>query len=250
MKVRGCIAVLLAAVLLGMGPSPLSAGEHDERALEVLKAMSDYKSSQDTFVIRGTSLHDARLGAGLIVSNSHEITVSLKRPASLHFSEFDGINTRELLFHKGHLTVFESVRGYYAQADVPEELDAALDFALDEMEIDAPLMDLVRANVFDHLVEMTDSIVYLTDRSRVAGTDCHHIVLRGAEVDVQLWIQQDDPPLPRRIMIIDKWEGGAPRFVANMDWKAGAKIDDSEFEFKAPEGAQQIEFISTLDRSQ
>ena len=53
MKVRGCIAVLIAAVLLGMDPSPLSAGEHDERALEVLRAMSEYKSSQDTLVRTG-----------------------------------------------------------------------------------------------------------------------------------------------------------------------------------------------------
>lgn len=250
MKIRDCIAVLFTAVLLGIGAMPLSAGEQDKRALDVLKAMSEYKAAQDTIVIRGTTLHDARLDAGLIVSNSHEITVSLKRPASLHFKEFDGINTKELFFHKGHLTVFESGRGYFAQADIPEKIDAALDFALDEMKIDAPLMDLVRSNVFDHLVEVTDSILYLTDRSRVAGIDCHHIVLRGPEVDVQLWIQEGEIPIPRRIMIIDKWEGSAPRFVANMDWKTGAKIDDSEFNFKPPEGAQQIEFITNLDRSQ
>lgn len=248
MKVRDFIAVSFAAVLLCMGPSPLLAGEHDERAIEVLKAWNNYQATLNAVVIRGTSLQDARLGAGLVVSNSEEITVSLKKPASLHLKQFDGVNTMEIFFHNGQLTTFDSGLGYYAQADVPKDLGAALDFSLEEMGVDAPLMDLVRANVFDQLAEIADSILYLSDQSLVAGAYCHQIAIRGTDLDVQLWIQKGEIPVPRRIMITNKWEGGAPRFVAEMDWTTAAKIDDSEFVFKAPEGARQIEFITSLDR--
>ena len=37
--------------------------------------MSDYKASLDSVVISGSSINDARLDAGLIVSNSNEMTV-------------------------------------------------------------------------------------------------------------------------------------------------------------------------------
>jgi len=248
MKVRDFIAFSIAAVLLCMGPPSLSAGEHDERAIEVLKAWSRYQATLQAVVIRGVSLQDARLHEGLLVSNSQEITVSLKRPASLHVKKFDGANTIEIFFHNGQLTTLDSGLGYYAQADVPKDIGAALDFSLEEMGVDAPLMDLVRAKVFDQLAEIADSILYLSDQGLVAGADCHQIAIRGTDLDVQLWIQKGEIPVPRRIIIIDKWEGGAPRFVAEMEWKTAAKIDDSEFVFKAPEGARQIEFMTNLDR--
>lgn len=246
MKIPVSIAVFTFAAMPSFClPAMDTTSPHDARAVEVLQAMSDYKASLDSVVIRGSSINDARLDAGLIVSNSNEMTVTVQRPNSLHFKNFDGIDTMELYFHQGLLTVFDSGAGYYAQANIPERIDAALDFALDELDIDAPLMDLVRADVFNHLVKATDSVLYLTDKSRVMGSDCHHIAIRGAELDVQLWIQEGDRPLPRRIMITSKWEGGAPRFLANMDWDTKPDIQSGAFDFKAPEGASQIEFVNT-----
>ena len=245
MKIPFSITVFTAAAMLSFSlPAMDTTSPHDARAVEVLQAMSDYKASLDSVVISGTSIHDARLDAGLIVSNSNEMTFTVKRPASLHFKNFDGIDTMELYFHQGLLTVFDSGTGFYAQADIPEKIDAALDFALDELDIDMPLMDLVRADVFDRLVEATDSVLYLTDKSRVMGSDCHHIAIRGAEVDVQLWIQEGNRPVPRRIMITSKWEGGVPRFVANMNWDTKPDIKSGAFDFKAPDGVSQIQFVN------
>lgn len=245
MKNPVSITVLAVTAMLSFSlPAMDTTTPHDARAVEVLQAMSDYKASLDSVVISGSSINDARLDAGLIVSNSNEMTVTVKRPASLHFKNFDGINTMELYFHQGLLTVFDSGTGFYAQANIPEKIDAALDFALAELDVDAPLMDLVRADVFDHLIETTDSVMYLTDKSRVMGSDCHHIAIRSAEVDVQLWIQEGNQPVPRRIMITSKWEGGAPRFLANMNWDTKPDIKSGTFDFKAPEGVSQIQFVN------
>jgi hypothetical protein len=237
------ITLLLLAALSTLGMAQDGAVRQDARAMAVLKDMSDYKGSLNTLVIQGASSSDARLENGLIVSNTEEVRVSLKQPGSMRFRSFDGTNTHELYVHKGQLTLYNSNSGFYAQAKTPGDIDSALDYALAEFAIDLPLMDLIKRNTLGHLVGPYDTVLYLTDKSRARGVDCHQIVIRLPSVDVQVWIQEGEQPLPRRIIITSKWEGGAPRFVANIDWEVAPDFSDSMFKFDPPEGSSRIEFI-------
>ena len=68
------------------------------------------------------------------------------------------------------------------------------------------------------------------------------MAIRLADADVQIWVQQGDTPLPRRMMITSKWEGGSPRFIADLQWQQKPKIAPGTFDFSAPEGASEIQF--------
>jgi hypothetical protein len=139
----------------------------DAKAVDVLKKMAAYKSSLDQVTIKGVTLTDARLGAGLMVSNSEEVQVSINRPGSMYISSFDGETKKGLYFHNGLLTVFSSETKLYAQAEIPKDIDAAMEFALNELGIEAPLMDLIYQDVSAHLIGSDETILYLTDKSRV-----------------------------------------------------------------------------------
>jgi hypothetical protein len=180
-----------------------------------------------------------------MVSNSTEVKVSIDRPGSLHISSFDGVQSKELFFHNGMLTVSNSERKYYARASIPEEIEAALEFALEELDVEAPLMDLIYRDTSTHLIGSQETILYLTDKARVDGTNCHHIAIRGSELDVQLWVEEGDQPLPRKIMLTSKWEGGSPRFIANLMWDSDPDFSEEIFEFKAPEGSTEIGFVQS-----
>jgi hypothetical protein len=247
---RPKLSIIVLGVLLCASTFNTQAGnnQQDARAIEVLKKAAAYRESLDQAVITGVSFTDARLDAGLIVSNSEEVTVSIDRPGSMRISTFDGEATKGLYFHDGLLTVFNSANKLYAQADIPKEIDAAMEFALEKLGVEAPLMDLLYKDVSAHLLSSDETILYLTDKSRVSGTDCHHLAIRGKDVDVQLWVEEGDRPVARKIIITSKWEGGAPRFVANLDWDTKPQFKPGTFEFKAPEGAVKIEF--TTDNSQ
>ena len=179
-----------------------------------------------------------------MVSNSEEVRVSINRPGSLQITNFDGETTKSLYFHDGQLTVFGSTANLYAQASVPKDIDAALEFALEELDIEAPLMDLIYHDASAHLISSDETILYLTDKSRVGKTNCHQIAIRGPEADVQLWIEEGDRPVVRKILITSKWEGGSPRFTANLHWETNPQFNPGFFEFKAPEGAAKIEFVT------
>ena len=238
--------MIVLGVLLCTSTFNTQAGsaQQDARAIEVLKKSAAYRKSLDQVVITGVSFTDARLEAGLMVSNSEEIHVSIDRPGSMQISSFDGETTKGLYFHDGLLTVFSSANKLYAQADIPKEIDAAMKFALEELSVEAPLMDLLYKDIATHLINSNTTILYLTDKSRVNGTDCHHLAIRGPDSDVQLWVEEGDRPVARKIMITSKWEGGAPRFIANLDWDTKPEFKPDTFKFKAPEGAVKIEFVT------
>jgi hypothetical protein len=242
-KTKFTIFLIGAALSVGTVFADDSAVRQDARALDVLKSMSAYTDSLDKLVIVGVTHTDARLGEGLMVSNSDEVKVAINRPGSLHITSFDGIETRELIIHQETLTVFDSEKGFYAQASIPSGVDAALEYALEVLDVEAPLMDFIIKDKITHLIGDQETVIYLTDKSRVAGVDCHHIAIRGPETDVQLWIEEGDKPLPRKILFTSKWEAGSPRFMANLAWLIEPELDPSIFEFNAPEGSMNIGFV-------
>ena len=240
------LPIVVLAVLLGILTvvAQASGVQQDAKAIEVLKQMAAYKTSLNQLELKGVTFTDARLGAGLMVSNSEEVQLSISHPGSMRAYSFDGVATKGLYFHDGLLTVYNSESKLYAQASIPKEIEAAMEFALEELGVEAPLMDLIYQNASAHLIGSDETILYLTDKSRIGGTDCHHLAIRGAESDVQLWVEEGDRPLPRKIMITSKWEGGSPRFIANLSWETDPKFKPGFFEFKAPEGATKIEFTT------
>ena len=243
MKTKFTIFLIGAVLAVGTVFADESAVRQDAKALDVLNSMSAYTDSFDQVVIVGVTHTDARLGGGLMVSNADEVKATIDRPNSLHITSFDGIETRELIFHQEVLTVFDSQRGFYAQANVPSGVDAALEFALEELDIEAPLMDFIVRDKLARLISSQETVIYLTDKARVAGVDCHHIAIRGPETDVQLWVQEGDTPLPRKFMLTSKWAGGSPRHTSNVTWLTEPELDPGIFEFKAPEGSMNIGLV-------
>jgi hypothetical protein len=213
--------------------------------MEVLSSMSAFTSGQDQVVLTARAYNDAALAEGLMISNAEEVTVTIDHPGSMHADTFDGVEHKELYFHDGLLTVFRSGSGFYAQAEIPKEIEAAMDFALHELDIEAPLMDLIYRDPMAHLVSDASAVLYITDKVRIDGTDCHHIAIRYPEIDLQIWVEEGERSAPRRVVITDKWLGGAPRFSANLDWDTSPEIATGAFEFKPPAGSRNIGFADS-----
>ena len=244
----------LVALTALLGANTALADEHlirqDSKAIEVIQNMSTFTSSLDQAVIKGFSTADARLPAGLMVSNTAEGTITYRRPGSLRMTQFDGLQRKEIVFHDGKFTVFGTERNYYAQASLPENIDAALEYAIKDLELDLPLIELVYQDASKLLIRSGATIIYLTDKARINGVDCHHIAIRDDEIDYQLWVEEGARALPRQIMMTSKWEGGAPRFIANLSWDTNAEIDPAVFTFTPPEGSINIGFTGRINQEE
>jgi hypothetical protein len=228
--------VVLTAV--GGLTAPLSAQEVDPA--ELIQKMGDTIESLDRFVIRGDSYTDARLPEGLIVEQASEITAKVVRPGSMMLATEAADGGQGIHFHDGVFTIITQPQNFYAQTEIPDDLASAVAFAIEDLEIDAPLMDLMLKDVGGNLTKGAD-IRYLSP-SLVRGKLYHHIALRGPEVDLQIWIAAEGPPLPGKIVLTSKWEGGSPRFVAFLEWDTDPVLERSSLEFEPKEDARKIDF--------
>jgi hypothetical protein len=134
---------------------------------------------------------------------------------------------------------------YHATVAAPPTVDAMLDFARDKLGVIAPASDMVYSNAFERLSEGLTA-AYFVGKAVVGGVTCTHIAFRNPEVDWQLWIQDGDKPLPRKLIVTSKKMPQSPQFVVLMSkWDAAPKLTDATFRFTPTKGSRQIEFTPT-----
>ncbi len=130
----------------------------------------------------------------------------------------------------------------YVLVDKPGSLDDAMDYLALELDTPVPLADIVQSDFYAEISERIVAGIDLGD-SRVDGVDCQHLAFDAGEVDFQIWIEDGDRPLPRRLVITYKNEPGNPQFWARLHgWKLGAKVPDAVFAFQPAAGAERIPF--------
>jgi hypothetical protein len=220
----------------------------DDQATEILQQMSAEIASLDSFVISGDGYTDDRLDAGQIIEHSMDVTMRMsRRDVAMRITNRDAESTKEIYFGSGVFTVYSKSDNFYAQRDLPEGVDAAARFAIDELGIDAPMLDFVFNDVAGDLLEGAESVDYF-GLSLFRGKIHHHIGIRDSDIDVQLWIAAEGPPLPGKMAISAKWESGSPRSVFFFSWDTEPDFGASSFSFEPPAGSTRIEFEFDMDQ--
>lgn len=223
-------------------PDPVAAD-----ADQVLRQMSDYLGSLQQFTFRADNTADIVLSSGQKLQIAAAVDVSVRRPDRFHVTR-KGDNVDQELFYDGKtLTLFGKELNVYATLDAQATIEETLNMAMEKVGLIAPAADLVYQNAYETLMEDVDSGFYV-GLSTVDGVECHHLAFRGGEVDWQIWIENDDTPLPRKYLITSKWISAQPQFSAQLsNWNLEAKISDEVFKFTAPDGAEKIQFLPRSD---
>ena len=237
---------LTATMAVGAYSTGASAQEVDAKAL--LEQMSAEIAELDGFIVHGDAYADARLGAGQIIEHASQVTLRLRRePASIRITNRDSEDTQEIYFDDGLLNVYSGNDKFYAQAMIPKDLDSMLDFAVNEVGVESPLLDFLSANVADDLLQDAEDVRYL-GTSLIRDEIFHHIGIRTADVDMQIWVASEGRPLPGKLVISSKWEGGSPRFVAFFKWDTDPAFQPDLFRFDPPGDAIEVDFLHNLQQ--
>jgi hypothetical protein len=102
--------------------------------------------------------------------------------------------------------------------------------------------------VADDVSAVVESSSYLGVHD-VNGVPSHHILLRGAEIDLQLWIDADDMPLLRKMVVTFNTIEGAPQQVLTFsDWDLDPRISRRAFRATLPHDAIKTDFITRAGR--
>lgn len=230
----------VAVVLITLSTNVISADEPDPRAL--LERMSADISALDEFKLEGESYADYRLDAGQLIEQASTVTMRVRRPNAMRLTISSSDGVKELYFGEELLTFYSSENQFYAQTEMPGDVGKAADFAVNEVGIDAPLLDFLSNNLAQRLQEGANEVQYL-GLSEMRADRFHHIGIRLPEIDVQIWIASGGRALPGKMALSSKWKGGAPRTVMFFDWDSAPEFSSGKLEFVPPAGSSQIEFM-------
>ena len=240
------IAVLALATLALPGDfSALQAQEPaiEPEATEILKRMTDYMSGLERFSLETDNMLEDVLVSGQKIQYDFTASISVQRPNKIR-AERTGDLFQQLIIYDGEfLSIYNPQDNYFATAPAPENIDEALHFARDTLDLVPPTGDMVYTNAYELLTaSVTEGFV--VGKSIVGGVRCDHLAFRTPVVDWQIWIADGDQPLPYKYVLTTMDDLAQPQYLVLMsNWDVAPDFDATTFQFSKPEGAQQIEFL-------
>ncbi len=222
----------------------------DPRADAELRKMSDYLGRLPAFGVWVDHATEVVLEDGQKLEFDSSSRVWVRRPNGIR-SDRRGEEVDASLYYDGRtMTVFGRRANLYASAQAPPTIDAAIDFARAELDVEAPAADLLYSNPYGALTEDIVSGMYVGE-AEVDGTPCHHLAFRGRDIDFQIWIQQGAEPLPRKFVIVTKDVPSRPEFRVELrDWMTDPELVSADlFRFRPPAGAERTEFVGLGTRA-
>ena len=215
----------------------------DPQAEKLLRRMSDYLAGRQQFAVKAESSLEVVLTSGQKLQYDSPATLMVSRPNKLRAHRKGDIANQEFFYDGKTLTLYNPKENLYATTAAPPTLEEMLDFARDKLDVVAPAADLVYKNAAEKLLKEASS-GFVVGPSVVAGVKSTHLAFRGAEVDWQIWIEDEAKPLPRKFILTSKKVTGEPQFTVLMrSWDLAPKLTDQMFTFVPPKGAKKIEFL-------
>lgn len=242
LKTVALCSVLLLSPQCVFGHEPVV----DEQAVAVLKAMEAHIGGLRSIEVRSESSADVLLGGGLLAEQATTSRMWISRPNRLRIARDGDMGPVDIFIADGLLTVSTPDKQYYAKAEVSRDVDEAVQYAVDVLEIDAPFFDLIYGETVEKILEEMDTVRHL-GTTQVRGVTCDHLVLRNGEFDAQIFVASGDQPAPRKVVFTSKLEYGSPRYTAFLEWDVSPRIEDRIFRFTPSDEAREIKFTALVD---
>jgi hypothetical protein len=215
----------------------------DPQVQRILRRSTDFLAAQTRFSADTRSTIEVVLTSGQKLQFSNRVTMSVKRPDKLWARRY-GDYIDQVFYYDGQtLTLHNPAQKVYASVAVPASIEGMLDFARTKLDIIAPLGDFLYSNAYDILTDGVTS-AFLVGRSYVEGVRCVHLAFRAPQADWQIWIEDGERPLPRKVVITTRDIVNAPQFdVTVTRWDLSPRSDDRRFAFRPQAGDSSTEFL-------
>jgi len=215
----------------------------EPKAMDALQKMGAFLQTLKAYEVSFKVSKDEVLDSGQKVMVDGTSELKVQRPDRLHFStKIDEAHRDLQFFYDGKtFTIYGNTNKFFASAPAPATIHELLDVAEERYDIELPFRDLFSWGTDSADVAAIQSAIYIGP-TKIDGVLCDHFAFRNADVDWQIWIQQGETPLPRKLVITTMDEEGHPQYVSNMSWNLSPKINSTAFTFVPPKDAHKIAF--------
>ncbi len=244
---------MLSWMVIGLSASAETSDIDDEtsqvgvNAMATLQKFAQFLSNTKQFSFIMESGYDVVQDSGfkLEFGARHNITVQRPNHARIEVTRRGG-EKRIVNIDGKEISVADPNDNVYAVVSKSGSLNDAIDYFTNDLQMTLPLAELFYDN-FPNII--TDKVItaHTVGEATIAQVLCEHLVIQNDEVDIQIWIEKGDQPLPRRIVITYRNEIDKPQFKAQfIEWNLSPQISKSLFTFKPPKDAHKIEFAPII----
>jgi len=190
---------------------------------------------------------DAVLENGAKVEYAGAMDLMLRRSDGLHIQYGDDMSAKEAWYDGSTLTIFDLLHNVYVSAPAQGTVAEMLLAARDKYDLQMPLAPLLNRKLTDDFEQVLRRARYLGVHD-ADGVASHHLLFRGENKDLQMWIAAEGQPLLRKLVVTFRDIEGAPQqsLVFN-DWDLNAQPEPSDFKARIPEDAILTEFLNRGD---
>ncbi len=212
------------------GDAPAPQAKVDPTAIQAIQDMSKYLTSLNSFRLTTDGTIDTVTADGQRIQLDGSTAYAVKKPGfSIKYTS-DKKN-RDFFYDGKQFTVYSPNLGYYASVAAPTTNREVLDTVYDKYGVRLPLEDLFRWNDADQHRDEHFRAAYNLGTVTLDGVKTTHYAFREPDVDWEVWIDQGDKPLPRKLSIVDRTDPARPAFTTRLKWQPNAAVSASDVTF-------------------
>jgi hypothetical protein len=221
--------------------APPPAAAIDSEAVNALEKMGAYLRTLNAFQVRAEMTTENVLPDGQKVQIDNTADLVAKRPNALRLEVTNNKQHRRFLYDGKTFTLYAPRTNHYASVSAPPTIVELAERLETTYGIELPFVDLFRwGTSTSNVTDLKGAIEIGT--SVIDGVTCTQYAFRQNGVDWQIWIQDGDYPLPRKLVITSLTDDARPQTVAVYTWNLAPSFDSTAFTFEPPKDAMKIKF--------
>jgi hypothetical protein len=233
---------------LGDTPATVEAPAFSGKASEILTRMTDFIAAAPAFTMIGHGGNEELQEDGQLLEFGARLTLAIQRPsqANLRIDTRNGANATLIL--DGEAISIYSVKDnmyVYDTTRQPGDINTSLDSLAAQFGVPRQLGFFLSKDLTASLSRVKSG--YYVGESIIDGVMCDHLALRNEKLDVQVWIEKGNEPVPRRMVITHKELQGQPRvWVQFTEWNFSPELSERIFTHSPPQDAERVGFLADM----
>lgn len=222
-------------------PPPVPVPMIDQRALDVLKHMSDTIIQAKTMGFQSRSMVPIKGPNGLWI-NLFGVSRVVAQGQSKLFAETRGdFFPYDFYFDGTTVTAYAPTKNVYAQKEAPGTVEELTDRIYREEGRTFPYVDILASNPYEKLTRGLTKALFV-GRSAIAGVKTDHLAFSNEGVEWQIWVAEEDH-LPRLVNARYFEDAGEPDYTIEFfNWKLNEPVSDADFVFQNTSAAAKVDF--------
>jgi hypothetical protein len=222
--------------------APPGKGFKDERALAVLRGMSDTLAGAKTLSFRIRGIVPMPAPTGQFVSLFASSHVVMQRPDKLYVAARGDLFPSDIYYDGKTVTVVGAQDKFYARRDSEGgAIEAVMQGLSPGSDATMPFLDLLVRDPYSYLTKDFSSALWV-GQSVVGGVRTDHLAFTSEGLDWEIWTGAADK-LPRLMVVSYRTGERQPTFTVEFsEWKLGAPVAAQTFKARIPKDSVQLEF--------